>query len=63
MTLQIFTAVFVAEPLPADIEGAEAVDRPRRNQPGAIDFKQTLGECVSKLESRGFFAWDEPSQD
>jgi hypothetical protein len=63
MTLQVFTAVFVAEPLRPDVDGVEPVNRPERNQPGAVEFKQTLRECVSKLESRGFFAWDEPNQD
>ena len=63
MTLQVFTAVFVAEPLRSGVEGVEPVDRAEHNQPGAVEFKQTLGDCVSKLESRGFFAWDEPNLD
>lgn len=63
MTLQVFTAVFVAEPLRSDDDEAVKVCHSERHPQGAIEFKQTLRECVSKLESRGFFAWEDPGQD
>jgi hypothetical protein len=64
MTLQVFTTVFLAESLQSqNHEGVQEVDRLDQRQPAAMEFKRTLRECVSKLESRGFFAWDDPEQD
>jgi hypothetical protein len=63
MTLQVFTTVFLAQTHRASPGAVDDPDSVDQNSSGAIEFRQNLRECVSKLESRGFFAWDDPEQD
>jgi hypothetical protein len=61
--MRVFTTIFLAETLRANIECVDETEGLDQNHPGAIEFKQTLGRYISALESRSFIAFDEPGQN
>jgi len=61
--MQVFTTIFLAETLRANIgcvEEAEGIDQ---NDPGVIEFKKTLRAYLSRLEGRDLPTLDEPAQN
>jgi hypothetical protein len=57
--MQVFTTIFLAETLRANIECVEETKGLDQNLPGAIEFKQTLRKRIAMLESRGFYESDD----
>lgn len=53
--MQVFTKIFLAETLRANIECVEETEGLDQNQPGAVEFKKALRNCIATLETRGFF--------
>jgi hypothetical protein len=61
--MQVFTTIFLVETLRANIECVEESDGIDQNHPGAIEFKETLQRCISRLEGRDFPGSDNPDQN
>jgi hypothetical protein len=57
--MQVFTTVFLAETLRANVECVEETEGIDQTGPGAVEFKETLRAWVSKLEGHGFPAFDD----
>lgn len=57
--MQVFTTIFLAETLRANVECVEETDGLDQNLPGAVEFKQTLRKRIAMLESRGFYETDD----
>lgn len=60
--MRVFTTIFLAETLRANIECVEEAEGVDQNDPGVIEFKETLRACLSRLEDHGSAAWDDPDQ-
>ena len=56
--MRVFTTIFLAETLRANIECVEDAEGIDQNNPGLIEFKEALKACLSKLEGRAFPAFD-----
>lgn len=50
--MRVFTTVFLAETLRANIECVEEAPDLDQTLPGAIEFKETLAAYISKLEEQ-----------
>jgi hypothetical protein len=61
--MQVFTTVFLAETLRANIECMEEAGGVDQNAPGAIEFKEILREWISKLEGHSFPALDDQNSN
>ena len=60
--MRVFTTIFLAETLRANVECVEEADGLDQNHPGAIEFKETLKKCISRLEGRDFPAVEKPER-
>jgi hypothetical protein len=60
--MQVFTTIFLAETLRANVECVEETDGLDQDLPGVIEFKQTLGKFVAMLERRVLPAFDDTEQ-
>jgi hypothetical protein len=58
--MQVFTTIYLAETLRANIECVEETDGLDQDQPGVVEFKQTLRERIATLESS---YWPESEPD
>ena len=58
--MQVFTTIYLAETLRANVECVESTDGLDQQLPGVIEFKQTLRERIAILENRSF---DEDDDD
>ena len=56
--MQVFTTIYLAETLRANIECVEEIEGLDQQQPGAIEFKQALRKHIATLENRGFYDSD-----
>jgi hypothetical protein len=54
--MQVFTTIFVAEKLPANIERVAEIDA--TDWSDLIDFENSVRECIVTLESRNWFEDD-----
>jgi hypothetical protein len=52
--MQVFTTVFLAETLRANIDCVEEAEGVDQNHPGAVEFKETLKAYISRLEGADF---------
>ena len=57
--MQVFTTIYLAETLRANIQCVEETDGLDQHHPGAVEFKQTLRERIAILENRGFYEADD----
>lgn len=57
--MQVFTTIFLAETLRANVECVEEAEGIDANDPAAIEFKETLKAWISRLEGRTFPAFDD----
>lgn len=62
ISMQVFTTIFLAETLRANVECVEETPDLDQNLPGAVEFKDTLRKCISMLETRGFYEFDETGE-
>jgi hypothetical protein len=53
--MQVFTTIYLAETLRANVECVEETEGLDQQLPGVIEFKQTLRERIAILENRGFY--------
>ena len=53
--MQVFTTIYLAETLRANVECVEETDGLDQQQPGVLEFKDTLRKQISILENRGFY--------
>lgn len=60
--MQVFTTIFLAETLRANVECVEETADLDQSLPGAVEFKKTLRKRIAMLETRGFFECDEPDE-
>jgi hypothetical protein len=59
--MQVFTTIYLAETLRANIECVESTDGLDQQLPGVIEFKKTLRERIAILENRSFYQNDDDS--
>jgi hypothetical protein len=52
--MHVFTTIYLAEILRANIECVEETDGLDQLSPGVIEFKETLRQQISKIENRAF---------
>lgn len=52
--MRVFTTIFLAETLRANIECVEETEGLDQHLPGAIEFKERLAKCIFRLEGRAF---------
>jgi len=57
--MQVFTTIYLAETLRANIDCVEETEGLDQCLPGVAEFKQTLRERIVMLENRGFYETDE----
>ena len=57
-TMQVFTTIYLAETLRANIECVEETDGLDQQLPGVVEFKHTLRQRIAMLENRGFYEGD-----
>ena len=57
--MQVFTTIYLAETLRANIECVEETEGLDQLQPGVLEFKHTLRKRIAMLENRGFYEDDE----
>ena len=53
--MQVFTTIYLAETLRANIECVEETEGLDQEQPGVVEFKQALRKRIAMLENRGFY--------
>ena len=58
-TMQVFTTIYLAETLRANIDCVEETQGLDQELAGVIEFKQTLRRRIAMLENRGFYECDE----
>jgi len=51
-TMQVFTTIYLAETLRANVEYVEETDGLDQQLPGVIEFKHTIRERIAILENR-----------
>ena len=56
--MQVFTTIYLAETLRANIECVEEADGLDQQSPGVIEFKNTLRKHIATLENRGLYEDD-----
>jgi hypothetical protein len=56
--MQVFTTIYLAETLRANIECVEEIEDLDQQLPGVLEFKQTLRKRIATLENRGFYEDD-----
>ena len=61
--MKVFTTIFLVETLRANIECVEQADGIDQNHPGAVEFKEALQRCISRLDSRNLAAFDNPEDN
>jgi hypothetical protein len=57
--MQVFTTIYLAETLRANIDCVEETIGLDQQLPGVIEFKETLRRRIAMLESRGFYECDD----
>jgi hypothetical protein len=57
--MRVFTTIFLAETLRANIECVEETTGLDQNLPGAVEFKRTLADYIAILEQRRLFSFDD----
>jgi hypothetical protein len=57
--MQVFTTIYLAQTLRANVQSVEETDGLDQQSPGAIEFKRTLRERIAMLENRGFYEADD----
>ena len=60
--MQVFTTIFLAETLRANIQCVEEAEEIDQNDPGTIEFKEALRAWISRLEGHTFPAFDDSDQ-
>jgi hypothetical protein len=53
--MQVFTTIYLAETLRANIECVEETEGLDQQLPGVLEFKQTLRKRIAMLENRRFY--------
>ena len=61
--MQVFTTIYLAETLRANIRCVEETDDLDQQSPGVIEFKRTLRERITMLENRRFYEADDDCDD
>lgn len=61
--MRVFTTIYLAETLRANIECVEETQGLDQQLPGVIEFKQTLRKRIAMLENRGFYESDDDCDD
>jgi hypothetical protein len=61
--MQVFTTIYLAETLRANIECVEETDGLDQHLPGVLEFKRTLRHRIAMLENRGFYEDDDSAED
>lgn len=61
--MQVFTTIFLAETLRANVECVEETEGLDQDLPGAIEFKRTLARFAAMLERRVLPAVDDPERN
>ncbi len=61
--MQVFTTIYLAETLRANIECVEETQGLDQQQPGVLEFKHTLRRRIAMLENRGFYEDDDSSEE
>lgn len=56
--MQVFTTIYLAETLRANIDCVEETEGLDQQQPGVLEFKDTLRRRIAILENRGFYEDD-----
>jgi hypothetical protein len=56
--MQVFTTIYLAETLRANIKCIDETEGLDLQQPGVLEFKQTLRKRIAILENRGFYEDD-----
>ncbi|MBS1805055.1 MAG: hypothetical protein JST28_16975 [Acidobacteria bacterium] len=56
--MQVFTTIYLAETLRANIECVEETDGLDQQSPGALEFKNALRQHIATLENRGLYEDD-----
>lgn len=56
--MQVFTTIYLAETLRANIQCVEETDGLDQQLPGVLEFKHTLRKRIAKLENRRFYEDD-----
>jgi hypothetical protein len=57
--MQVFTTIYLAETLRANIKCVEEAEGLDQGLPGVIEFKDTLRHRIAMLENRGFYETDD----
>jgi len=57
--MQVFTTIYLAETLRANIKCVEETDGLDQHSPGVTEFKHALREHIIMLENRGFYETDD----
>jgi len=60
--MRVFTTIFLAETLRANVECVEEAEEIDQNDPGVLEFKETLRGWISRLEGRNFPAFEDPDR-
>ena len=53
--MQVFTTIYLAETLRANIKCVEETEGLDQQQPGVVEFKQALRQRIALLQNRGFY--------
>lgn len=61
--MQVFTKIFLAETLRANIECVEEAEDIDQNHPGAIEFEETLRAYICRLEGADLHPFDNPDEN
>lgn len=56
--MQVFTTIYLAETLRANVKCVESTDGLDQQLPGVIEFNETLRQRIAILENRGFYEDD-----
>jgi len=56
--MQVFTTIYLAETLRANVKCLEEAEGLDQQHPGVLEFKHTLRERIAILENRGFYEDD-----
>jgi hypothetical protein len=61
--MQVFTTIYLANTLRANIECVEETEGLDQQLPGVLEFKHTLRKRIAMLENRGFNENDDALDD
>ena len=56
--MQVFTTIYLAETLRANLECVEEIEGLDQQLPGVLEFKDTVRKRIAMLENRGFYEDD-----